>query len=344
MQLFTNQEKKIDMNNKFTQNHSPVANTPLANSQRGWLEYFKESVFNIYTYLRQFIFGALSYLRGWMIGLPSKVVGFFTLFLSEALNTPFGVCVFLLCATYRYYPTQDTTLFASQSIAGYYVIFLFLCSLLSPLLMWSPSARGFLYSQVGEQLVQERLGKRGFRPLIHFLSATTFLYFINLPTKAPIAPVDFDQWNEVYTHCQKAQSQNNAVFYAEIAKINQEQLALPEEKQSDPETKRELSEKRMDALRQYVKANKRVSADTQEMAHLAISPKGEREGAVSEFSDRIKDFFRGKDRNRALWVVGRGSSGSIGFTQYDQSQDISHLHGKVDENSKDMGLLKDAKK
>ena len=229
--------------------------------------------------------------------------------------------------------------FALPTSAHVYLL-VFSCLIL-PLLMVISPVRDLLYSEIGEQFVKERVGRRGMRPLIASLSAITFLFAWNDYTRAPLKGPDIEHWAELMAHGEKAVNEGCSPIDDQLETLQERSASLlkidPESR--DPALVEELSKERWSLFEERMARTRDISRKTTEMSHLAAQPKGEKDGVVSELSDRLKDFFRGKEKNRTFWVIDRALPGGLGLDQYNQAQEVLALQGNLQKNNELLGSL-----
>lgn len=285
------------------------------------------------------------HLKEMRLALYRGVAHLFTWIPYQTLTTPFGIFIYLFCRAYRFFGTQDAVTFASEAWAGYYIGFLFYCCIILPFLMLLPPTRNFLCSQIGEHTVKKRVGAWGIRPLIGFLSGAYLLDLFDHHTKAASKPSDAQHWQELVTHSEKAHSENKLFLDREYEKLNKERadiLKIPPELR-DPALVKEFHEKSEATTWEYLRRGQQIAKDTDEMSSLAVQGSKVKVGEVSEFSDRVKDLFRGKDRNRTFWVVDRGLPSGLGLSQYDQSNHVSDLRAGLEEQAQAITSLAEEK-
>lgn len=290
------------MTKKTAQTYSSMKTLFIGNPARSWPQYFEKLAEKL------------------RVTFPLVVAHCWTLLLFHGLTTPFGIFLYLFCCTYRFFPTQTAAIFPSQIWAGYYVWLLLSCSVLLPILILIPPVRGFLYSLLGEQIVEERVGKSGARPLIAALLGPFFLYYLDTTTRSLQPVPDHQHWHEVNVKTDKIEKENNSYFFEKLDAINQDSsITSPEERK----------EKTRTLWNEHIYRRDQIQARYDQVADLIQESKESQNGVVAQLGDRIKDFFRGNDKNRSFWILDRALPGGRGLDQYDH-----HLENIQDSTKK----------
>lgn len=312
-------------------------------SGRSWRDYSKQAALALFTYLKPAALALSTYLKKAALALFIKLTRLSTWLLYEGLNRPFGLCVYALCCIYGWYGTQRAVLFSSQMMAICYVVTLVSLSLILPVLILVPATRTFLHSQIGEELIKKRVGAYGARPLIAAILGPFFLCFLDSYTgQGPSGP-DLGHWKEISAHTRGVRDQNLLHLKGELDQLDGEYKSLLEAKEGprDPHQMEELTRKKESKFYEYLYRLRKINKDAFNMSMQAVKSQ-EKIGSVTELSDPIKDFFRGNEKNRSLWVIDRGLPGGVGLDQYDQnlnpSSQLDATHLKESEEKVDLPL------
>lgn len=249
-------------------------------------------------------------------------------FLYNALNTPFGYFLYIFSIAYSQFGEQREVLFTSQAYAANYVFILISLSVMLPLLMLVPPVWRFLCSEVGEKEVFKWVGWRGVRPLLAAVFGPILLSFIETWTKDP--SIDLNHYLEIQKHSQGIREENLIILEREVDKIIVEQAPLLEEDEGsrDPVLVEEIIKKKKDLMTNHLDRDNRLTNDTLSMQLLAIESEGDR-GWVTEFSDRVKEVVRGRERSTSLMVLDRSLQGSKGLDHFNQAPALDDLASQL---------------
>lgn len=172
------------------------------------------------------------------------------------------------------------------------------------------------------------MGAYGTRPLIAAILGPFFLFFSDFYTRERSGGPDVGHWREISAHTEKVGHLNISHLKDELDQINSEHEPLLETKEElrNPDQAQEFLRKKESIVDNFIHRQKKIDQDAFNMSILAVKPQ-EKVGSVTELSDRIKDFLRGKEKNRSLWVIDRGLPGGrllalrggVGLDQYDQT-------------------------
>lgn len=262
------------------------------------------------------------YFKGVGLAFSLTMARFLIWFLYHALNTPFGLCVYLFSVAYSKFGTQGIVIFPSQIYAGHYVAILIWYSVALPLLMLIPPIRTFFDSQIGEKAIEKRVGRYGIRPFMGAISGPIFLSWLDSFTENHMRGIDLVHQREIVAHILKVQMENRSDLIRELVKIQDEYVPQLEKEEGsrDPVAVEEMENKKQSLWDAYNNRGERATEAGYEMLFLAATRKEEGSpGWVSEFSDHVKDFLRGKERNASFSAIDKGLHGSFGLDRYRSS-------------------------